>query len=163
MCKVHVFIIISFFHRNLFLITILKGLKPFQLLGKTWNWIKELFFSDFSRVKTWYMTVLVPPEIPRSRIWHLNFAETKKRHQYFNWKSYQPWSIHHTINNWLGSIFFSPRFIQKECFLCFIYDLKVSLRLILIQMGGLCPLRLLPLMKVLCLCPFRVQHQRTAG
>ena len=29
LCKVHVFIIISFFHRNLFLITILKGLKPF--------------------------------------------------------------------------------------------------------------------------------------
>ena len=46
--------------------------------------------------------------------------------------------------------------IQKECFLCFIWILKVSLRLRLIQKGSLCPLRLLPLIRVLCLCPFRV-------
>ena len=41
--------------------------------------------------------------------------------------------------------------------------LKVSLRLILIQRGVLSPLRLLPLMRVLCLCIFSAQHQRTAG
>ena len=28
--------------------------------------------------------MLVPSEKPLSRIWHLNFAETKKSHQYFN-------------------------------------------------------------------------------
>ena len=45
---------------------------------------------------------------------------------------------------------------QKECFFCFICVL-VSLRLRLIQKGGLCSLWLLPLMRVLCLCPFRAQ------
>ena len=55
--------------------------------------------------------------------------------------------IHHIRNNWLGRISFflgdSPR---KGCFSCFIQALKVSLRLTLIQKGGLCYLRLLPLM-----------------
>ena len=45
--------------------------------------------------------------------------------------------------------------IQKECFFYFIWVVKVSLRLTLIQKGGLCLLRLLPLMRVLCLYPFR--------
>ena len=49
-------------------------------------------FSDFSMVRTWYTTMLVPSKIPLRRIWHLNFAETKKSYQYFNWNSYQPWS-----------------------------------------------------------------------
>ena len=39
---------------------------------------------------------------------------------------------------------------QKDYLFCFIWVLKVSLRLTLIQNGGLCPLRLLPLMTVLC-------------
>ena len=34
--------------------------------------------------------------------------------------------IHHTRNNWLGSIFFFPGVIQKECFLCFIWVLNIS-------------------------------------
>ena len=38
---------------------------------------------------------------------------------------------------------------QKDCLFCFIWLLKVSLKLTLIQNGGLCPLRLLPLMTVL--------------
>ena len=80
---------LSFFHRNLFLITLLRDLKPFQLQSKASNWIKELS-SDFSSVTTWYMTMLVTSEIPWSKIWRLNFAETKKGYQYFNWNSYQP-------------------------------------------------------------------------
>ena len=39
--------------------------------------------------------------------------------------------------------------IQKECFFCFIWVLKVSLRVTMIQKRGLYPSRLLPLMKVL--------------
>ena len=39
----------------------------------------------------WYITMLVAPEIPWSRIWHLSFSEKKQqRHQYFNWNPYQP-------------------------------------------------------------------------
>ena len=56
--------------------------------------------------------------------------------------------IHHIRNNWLGPILFSPEIVTlKKCFSCFIWVLKLSLRLTLIQNGGLCPLRLLPLMK----------------
>ena len=104
-------------------------------------------------VRTWYMTMLVPSEIPLSRIWHLNFAETKKSHQYFNWNSYQPWS--NTPYNWLiGLPSFSLLEIatQRECFFCFIWVLKVSLRLALIKKGGFCPLTLLPLMIEFSVC-----------
>ena len=89
----------------------------------------------------------------------------KKNHQYFNWNSYQPWS-NTPYNKQLIRLYFFGLLeivIQKECFFCFIWVLKVSLRLTLIQKGGFCPLRLSPLMRVLCLCPFMVQHQRTAG
>ena len=72
--------------------------------------------------------------------------------------------IHHTRNNWLGPIFFSPGDSNtKKKLFYFIWVLKVTLSLTLIQKGGLFPLRLLPLMIEFCLFPFRVQHQRTAG
>ena len=55
--------------------------------------------------------------------------------------------IHHVRNNWLGSNFFSlGDSHSKGCLYCFIWDLKVSLRLILFQKRGLCHLSLLPLM-----------------
>ena len=55
--------------------------------------------------------------------------------------------IHHIRNGWLDSSFFSPGDIHtEECLSCFIWVLKVTWRLTLIQKGGLCPLRLLPLM-----------------
>ena len=55
------------------------------------------------------MTGFVAPEIPWSRIWHLNFTETKKSHQYFNWNSYQPWSNTPCKKQLIGShLFFSP-------------------------------------------------------
>ena len=53
------------------------------------------------------------------------------------------------IIDWVPSFSLLEILIQKECFFCFIWVLKVSLRLTLIQKGGLCPLRLLPLMRVL--------------
>ena len=53
---------------------------------------------------------------------------------------------HINHDNWLGFIFFSPGVVtQNDCLSCFIWVLKVSLRLTLIQKGGLCPLRGLPL------------------
>ena len=54
--------------------------------------------------------------------------------------------IYHKRNNWLDPIFFCPGVTQKDCFSCFIWVLKVSLRLTLIQKPGLCHLRLLLLM-----------------
>ena len=52
-------------------------------------------------VRTWYVTMLVPSKIPLSMIWHLNFAETKKSHQYFNWNYDQTYD---TRKNRLRSI-----------------------------------------------------------
>ena len=83
------------------------------------------------------MTMLVPSEITLSRICHLDFAETIKSH-------------------WVPSFSLLEIATQKECFFCFIWVLKVSLRLTLIQKGGLCPLRLLPLMIEFSVCvPFQ--------
>ena len=52
-------------------------------------------------VRTWYVTMLVPSKITLSMIWHLNFAETKKNHQYFNWNYDQTYD---TRKNRLRSI-----------------------------------------------------------
>ena len=62
----------------------------------------------------------------------------------------------------MNPIFFSPGDVtQKECFFCVIWVLKVScviwvlkvsLRLTVIQKGGLCPLRSLPLMIEFSVC-----------
>ena len=54
------------------------------------------------------MTVLVPPEIPWSWIWHLNFTETKQSHSILIETHINHDHIRHTRNNWLGPIFFSP-------------------------------------------------------
>ena len=54
--------------------------------------------------------------------------------------------IRHIRNNWLGLIFFSPRdSLTKNGFPCFLWVLKVPLRLTMIQKGRLCPLRWFPL------------------
>ena len=53
---------------------------------------------------------------------------------------------HHIRNYLLDSIFFSTGYSHtKDCLSWFIQVLKVSLRLKLVQKGGLCLLRLLPL------------------
>ena len=56
----------------------------------------------------------------------------------------------------MAPILFSPGNRHKEkgmeCFFCFIWVLKVSLRLTPIEKGGLCPLRLLPIMIELSVC-----------
>ena len=55
--------------------------------------------------------------------------------------------VHHIRHNWLIPSFFVLEIVtQKDCLSCYIQALKVSLSLKLIQKGGLCSLRLLPLM-----------------
>ena len=76
--------------------------------------------------------------LPKWKKWISILTETYINHD----------QIHHTRNNWLSPILFSPGVIQKDCFFCFIWVLKVSLRLRMIQKGGFCPLRLLSLMRV---------------
>ena len=53
----------------------------------------------------------------------------------------------HEIIDWVPSLL--EILIQKECFFCFIWVLKVSLKLMLIQKRVLYLLRLLPLIRVL--------------
>ena len=118
--------------QSLFLKTILQGLKSFELQGKTWNWIKELLALIFRGLKHDISPCWCHQRSPEagSGTWILPkpnkvisiLTETHINHD----------QIHHTRNNWLGPIFFSRRIIQKECFLCFIWVLKVSLKFILI-------------------------------
>ena len=70
------------------------------------------------------------------------------------------------IIDWGPSFSFLEITIQKECFFCFIWVLRVSLRLTLIQKGGLCPLRLLPLMIEFSVCApswYNTREQLTRG
>ena len=71
-----------------------------------WNWIKELFFSDFSMVTAWYMHILVTAKILWSRICHLSFGETKIEDISNSTESHIIHDkIHHIRYNCLGSIF----------------------------------------------------------
>ena len=56
------------------------------------------------------------------------------------------------INDWTSSFSFLEIATQEECIFCFIWVLKVSLRLTLIQKRGLCPLTVLPLMIEFSVC-----------
>ena len=106
--------------------------------------------------------MLVPSEIPLSRIWHLNFAETKKKSSVFQLKLVST-IIKYTIQeiiDWAPYFSLLEIATQKQCFFCFIWVLKVSLRLALIQKGGLCPLRLLPLMIEFSVCALSVYSTR---
>ena len=57
-------------------------------------------------VRIWYMTMLVPSEIPLSKIWHLNYIGTKKDISILTETHTNHDQTHHTRNNWLGLIFF---------------------------------------------------------
>ena len=56
------------------------------------------------------------------------------------------------IFDWTSSLSFLEIATQKECFFSFIWVLKLSLRLTLIQKRGLCPLRLLVLITEFSVC-----------
>ena len=123
-CLYHVFIIYSCFYRNVFLLTILKGLKPFWLQIKTWNWIKELLALEFCRNQKKVFSILTET--------HINNDQT-----------------HHIRKNWLGSKFFS----LGDAFLTQNDACPASSgtwRWTLIQKGFFCPLSLLPLMTEFC-------------
>ena len=90
-----------------------------------------------------YIYTLVSLKIPWSRMWHLNFAEIKRK-SFFSILTETRINndqIHDIRNNWLDSIFFSSGDSHRKGWV-----FKVSLRLPLIQNGGLSPLRLLPLL-----------------
>ena len=67
------------------------------------------------------------------------------------------------ITDWVLSFSVLEILKQTGCFFYFIWVLKVSPRLTLIQKSGLCPLRLLPLMRVLCLGLFRVTREQLSN
>ena len=84
----------------MFLLTILKGLKPFWLQVKTWNWIKELLALEFCRNQNKVISILTETDISHDQ-------------------------IHHIRNNRLSSNFFSLSH-TKGCLSCLIWDLKVD-------------------------------------
>ena len=77
-----------FFYRNLFILTILKGLKPFYLQGKTWNWIKKLFslwfFNGYCMIHDNVGGIRDP--LKQDIVLEI-CREKKQRHYYFNWNS----------------------------------------------------------------------------
>ena len=79
------------------------------------------------------------------------FCKIQKKSSVFSLKLISTMIKHtiHGIIDWAPSFSLLEIATQKECFFCFFWVLKVSLRLTLIQKGGLCRLRLLPLMIVL--------------
>ena len=123
------YIFLSFFCRNVFLLAILKGLKPSWLHVKTWNWSKELLALEFCRNQNKVISILTET--------HINHDQ-----------------IHHIRNNWLGSNFFSLGIVtQKDA--C--PASSGIWGLTLVQKGGFCPLNLLPLMTELSMfMPHRV-------
>ena len=92
--------IFLFFYRNMFLLTILKDLKPFWLQVKKWNWIKELLALEFDRNQNKVISILTETDISHDQ-------------------------IHDIRNNRLGSNFFSLSH-TKGCLSCLIWDLKVD-------------------------------------
>ena len=92
----------SFFYRNVFLLTILKGLKPFC---ETYKWKRETELRNFQ---------------------HLNFTETKTKLSALPETHINHDQIHHIRNNCLGSHFFSWNSHTKGCSSCFIWDLNVD-------------------------------------
>ena len=110
-----------------------------------WSRIKEHFFSKFSTVTAWYMPIFVASDIPGNKIWHFTFAETKTNASVFSLKLIST-LIKYTVIGWVPSFTLLEIVAQKDCLSWFIWVLKVSLRLTLIQKGGLCPFGLFPLM-----------------
>ena len=85
-----------------YFLTIFKGLKPFWLQVKPWNWIKELLALEFCRNRNKGISILTETHINHDQIRHIR-------------------------NNWLGSNFFSLGDSHtKGCLSCFIWDLKID-------------------------------------
>ena len=83
-------------------LTIFKGLKPFWLQVKPWNWIKELLALEFCRNQKKVIIILTETHISDDQIRHIR-------------------------NNLLGSNFFSLGDSHtKECLSCFIWHLKID-------------------------------------
>ena len=114
---------------------------------KTCNWIKEIFFLWFCNGYSMIHNQIGGIRDPFKQDVALDFCKNQNKVISISTETHiNHIQIHYIRNNWLGSNFFSPGDSHtEECLSCFIWVLKVSLRLTLIQKGGLCPLRLLPL------------------
>ena len=72
-------IIYYFFSWKIVSFNLLKRSKIILITKRNVKVNEGTFFSEFSMVTAWYITMLVVSKIPWSRIWHLNFAETKTK------------------------------------------------------------------------------------
>ena len=85
-----------------YFLTISKGLKPFWLQVKPWNWIKELLALEFCRNQKKVVIILTETHISHDQIRHIR-------------------------NNWLGFNFFSLGDSHTKGHLSwFIWDLKID-------------------------------------
>ena len=117
-----------------------------RLQNEIWSQVKELFSLNFQWLQhdIWQFWGIRDPlkqnlVLQFCRNWNKDVSILTGTHISLD-------QIHHKRNNWLGAIFFSPAekiVTWKDCLSCYIWVLKLSLRLTLIQKGGLCHLRLM--------------------
>ena len=111
------------------------------------NWTKELFFflSNFNDYSMIYANVVYIWD-PLKQNLVLEFCRKQNKDisvltgTHCNYDQ-----INQIRNNWFSPIFLLETFTQKDCLLSFIQDLKMSLRLTLIQKGDFYLSRLLSL------------------
>ena len=93
------------------------------------------------------MPTLVASETQQSRKLHLNFAEARIKISVLTETHIGQEQFHQIRNNWLGRIFFAPGDTFSKGILIFLHPgFEMSQMLTQIQMGDLCPSKLLPLM-----------------
>ena len=134
LCKVHAFIIISFVE-TCFLKPFYKASSHFNHKAKRKTELKNFFALIFHGLKhhIWPCWCHQRSLEAGPGTWIL--PKPKKVISILTENHINHYQIHHTRNNWLGSLFFSPEDIHTK---------------------GMAFLLYLGLMRVLCLCPFRV-------
>ena len=143
MCKVHVFVIISFFlsGKLIFLLKILKDLSNLHYKRKCETEIRNFFSLTFQWLQhdIYYAGGFKDPlkqdlALEFCRNQNKDFIVLTETHTNYD-------QIHHIRNNWLSPISTPPPppplkiVTQKDCRSSFIWVLKVSLKLTLIQDG----------------------------
>ena len=111
------------------------------------NWTKELFFflSNFNDYSMIYANVVYIWD-PLKQNLVLEFCRKQNKDiSVLTGTHSNHDQINQIRNNWFGPIFLLETFTQKDCLLSLIQDLKMSLRLTLIQKGDFYLSRLLSL------------------
>ena len=134
---------LSFFRRNLFLLNILKDPTNLHCKGKYEIRLRNFFSLTFKGLQHDTCQCCSHQRFLKAGSVTWVLQKPKERHQYFNWKSYQPWSntVYKKNIGW-PLLFLFLRVTQMNCLYCCI---RITL-ITLIQNGGFCLLRLLPLM-----------------